>query len=125
MARRGVWQLQKLVLNYCEFSGSSKGVREFVDTMLPQFVKQNPQLPFESVVRRGQHPFWKAEFLSGNSRAVDLRNNDPEEVLRQAVLLRSSAGRKTTLRIKKRHQTSKPSIQGTWTPTTHPTQSMQ
>lgn len=27
MSRLGVWQLRKLVLNYCEFSGSSRGVR--------------------------------------------------------------------------------------------------
>ena len=27
MARHGVWQLQKLTLSYCEFSGSSRGAR--------------------------------------------------------------------------------------------------
>lgn len=27
MARRGVWQLQRLVFNYCEHSGSSRGAR--------------------------------------------------------------------------------------------------
>jgi len=25
--QRGVWQLQKLTINYCEWGGSSKGVR--------------------------------------------------------------------------------------------------
>jgi len=27
MALRGVWQLQKLVVNYCDWGGSSRGIR--------------------------------------------------------------------------------------------------
>lgn len=114
MARRGVWQLQKLVLNYCEFSGSSRGVREFVEHALPEFKSVNPQLPVELVVNRGRHPWWHAEYSSGNQRSVDLRNQDVEEVVRQAVMLRSSAGRKASLKIKHRRVTKSPSIQGAW-----------
>ncbi|GJN30647.1 hypothetical protein PR202_gb18972 [Eleusine coracana subsp. coracana] len=29
MALRGVWQLQKLVVNYCDWGGSSRGIRYF------------------------------------------------------------------------------------------------
>ena len=39
----------------------------------------------------------------------------PEEALRQAVYLRSSTGRKASLRIKERTQTKNPSTQGRWT----------
>ena len=47
---------------------------------------------------------------------VGLRNESPGEVLRQAVYLRSSAGRKTGKPIKERHIRSSPSIQGRWQP---------
>jgi hypothetical protein len=53
--------------------------------------------------------------VAGTRRAVDLRNSDAAEVLRQAVLLRSSAGRKASLQVKKRLRTANPSIQGPWT----------
>ena len=44
-----------------------------------------------------------------------MRNDPPEEVLRQAVHLRSCAGRKASLVVKHRTQTKNPSIQGEWT----------
>ena len=44
MATRGVWQLRELVISYCERSGSSRGVREFLHTRLIPFASENPQL---------------------------------------------------------------------------------
>lgn len=49
-------------------------------------------------------------------RTVDCRNSSPEEILRQAVLLRSSAGRKASLQVKQRTVTRQPSVQGRWSP---------
>jgi hypothetical protein len=54
--------------------------------------------------------------VSGNVRSVGLRNADPAEVLRQALYLRSSSGRRASLRVKARVQTRTPSVQGAWTP---------
>ena len=51
---------------------------------------------------------------NGNGRSVPLRNSDPVEILKQMMLLRSSAGRKTALQVKKRTVTGKPSVQGRW-----------
>ena len=36
--------------------------REFVETMMPQFAADNPQLAVEAAVRRGQHPGLLAEY---------------------------------------------------------------
>ncbi|KAL4534463.1 hypothetical protein Ndes2526B_g05401 [Nannochloris sp. 'desiccata'] len=114
MARRGVWQLQKLIINYCDISGSSSGTREFMKSWLPRFREENPQLEIVEVLKRGGHPFLDASFRNGNTRMVTLRNHLPEEILRQAAYLRSCAGRKTSLRVKQRTQTATPSIQGQW-----------
>jgi large subunit ribosomal protein L43 len=88
MAQRGVWQLRKLVVNYCDFGGSSRGARcalsgracrahlhhpftaaaccsprrEFVQAWLPRFKEENPQLEVEEVMRRGRHPFLLADY---------------------------------------------------------------
>jgi len=43
-----------------------------------------------------------------------MRNSDPVEILRQAMNLRNNIGRKTTIQVKKRVVTSRPSIQGEW-----------
>ncbi|EFN53762.1 hypothetical protein CHLNCDRAFT_136378 [Chlorella variabilis] len=115
MARRGVWQLQKLLVHYCDFGGSSRGTREFVEQILPHFQRDNPQIAIESVVRRGKHPGLQAEYLNRTTRHVDVKNQPAEEVLRQAVYLRSSLGRKASLQVKHRTRTQMPSIQGPWT----------
>lgn len=62
---------------------------------------------------------------NGNVRAVGLRNAAADQVLQQATLLRNSAGRKTSLKVKHRKvfpkekgdasQYVSPSVQGGWT----------
>lgn len=48
---------------------------------------------------------------------MDLKNQSPATILRQSVILRSSAGRKTANRVKKRQISSQPTAQGVWKPT--------
>ena len=62
----------------------------------------------------------------GNDRVVGVKNTDAEEILRQAVVLRNSAGRRTYLKVKHRHQLplirgddgsyarASASVQGSW-----------
>jgi large subunit ribosomal protein L43 len=56
MAVRGVWQLQKLIVCFCDHSGSSAGARDFVHRLLPQFQKLNPQFELSTHLVRGHHP---------------------------------------------------------------------
>mmetsp|Transcript_22395 Transcript_22395/g.39967 ORF Transcript_22395/g.39967 Transcript_22395/m.39967 type:complete len:127 (-) Transcript_22395:308-688(-) len=116
MASRGVWQLSKLKLHYCPFSGSSRGAREFVQHFLPLFEEQNSQLAVETVERRGQHPFWTAQYKNGNRRLVDVKNQEMEEILRHAHILRSCHGRTTKEKVRWRWQPSQVSVQGKWEP---------
>uniref|UniRef100_A0A0E0CWZ3 Large ribosomal subunit protein mL43 n=1 Tax=Oryza meridionalis TaxID=40149 RepID=A0A0E0CWZ3_9ORYZ len=101
MALRGVWQLQKLVVNYCDWGGSSRGIRAFMEAHLPAFKEKNPHLEVVTELVRGQHPNLKGIYT-------------PEDILLQATRLRNSLGRKV-VKLRTRHVTKRPSVQGTWT----------
>mmetsp|Transcript_28674 Transcript_28674/g.80737 ORF Transcript_28674/g.80737 Transcript_28674/m.80737 type:complete len:129 (+) Transcript_28674:59-445(+) len=116
MASKGVWQLAKLRLLYCPFSGSSRGARDFVESFLPIFQKQNSHLDIDADIRRGRHPYLKAEYVNGNSRVVGVKNEDKEEILKHAMILRSSHGRSTSHKVRWRHLSQHRSIQGPWKP---------
>ncbi|KAK3148045.1 hypothetical protein QOZ80_3BG0289910 [Eleusine coracana subsp. coracana] len=114
MALRGVWQLQKLVVNYCDWGGSSRGIRTFMEQHLPAFRENNPHLEVVTELVRGQHPNLKGIYKNHNERVVCVRNLPPEDILLQATRLRNSLGRKV-VKLRTRHVTKRPSVQGTWT----------
>eukprot|EP00891_Asterochloris_glomerata_P003582 jgi/Astpho2/3582/gw1.00058.62.1_t len=114
MAQRGVWQLKKLLVAYCDISGSSAGARAFVKEALPEFAAQNPQLEVQTQLARGLHPQLQGLFVSTQQRKICMRNATPEEILKQAIILRSGIGRNPGLRIQERVISRQKSIQGSF-----------
>ena len=58
MCTRGVFQLRKLSVYFCDFGGSSGGVREaLVSPQLKEFMNRNKQIDFNFIIKRNHHPF--------------------------------------------------------------------
>lgn len=53
--------------------------------------------------------------MNGHTRSVDLKNKEAEEVAWHLEYLRSEKGHRTGNKIS-RHLTSRPSVQGAWSP---------
>ncbi|KAL4203566.1 hypothetical protein AMTRI_Chr01g128650 [Amborella trichopoda] len=66
MALRGVWQLEKLVVSYCNWGGSSRGIRAF----MPSFIDKNPQLEVVNEL-----------IQNNNERVVCVKNMKPEDIV--------------------------------------------
>lgn len=81
MSNRGIACLKSLTISFCDFGGSSKGVRELLKKdSIYKIVNQNNNVQFKFSLRRGRHPFVEAEFVNGFSKTVGLKNIDSKLV---------------------------------------------
>jgi large subunit ribosomal protein L43 len=117
MATRGIYQLTKLRLVYCEHGGSSATIREYISSgRIVDWAREHPHVDVQVTVRNGKHPYVGADYLTGHPKQITVKNmptlNDIQKVVDQ---LYNSSGRKVK-RLKKPVYTSTPSIQGVWTP---------
>ena len=113
MCTRGVWQLEKLVVQYCKIGGSSLGTRQFVRYGLAGVAEQNPQVQFVARERSNRHPLLIASYRKGEDKVWSLRKMSAAEVLSRVQELRNMSGRKPN-KIKNFHVTHNPTVQGEW-----------
>lgn len=120
MATRGVFQLKKLSIYYCEFGGSSRTIRQYIgDGHLIAWATDRPHINIEVIRRGNRHPYVHADYLTStekNSHQISVKNFDDVREI-EAVLnqLANRSGRKIS-RITKNVLSDTPSIQGIWTP---------
>lgn len=118
MATRGIVQLQKLTLKYCEHGGSSRAMREFLSNgKLLEWATRHPETAIEVKVRNGHHPLVAGEYLTQTvSHEISVKNYERwQDVQEVCQMLADRSGRKIT-KITKPVLTDTPSIQGVWTP---------
>lgn len=66
MCSRGVFQLQKLSLFFCDYGGSSSGVRDLITSNnFKNFMASNPHIQLEVICKRNHHPHVKGTYLNG------------------------------------------------------------
>jgi large subunit ribosomal protein L43 len=120
MATRGVFQLNKLKLHYCEKGGSSRSIRDYIiNGKLVEWARLHPHVEIEVKVRNGKHPFVQGDYRSSPSECIhqiSVKNVDSWKDVQDACqTLFNRSGRKIT-KITTPVLTDTPSIQGVWTP---------
>lgn len=121
MATRGVFQLQKLSVYYCEVGGSSQAVRDYLASgQLVEWARVRPHVQIDVRVRNGHHPHVKADYLTQTKETkhqICLKSNKAKTPNVEGIfdLLSNRSGRKIK-KLTKPIYTDTPSIQGIWTP---------
>ncbi|KAL7527714.1 hypothetical protein ACHAXR_002092 [Thalassiosira sp. AJA248-18] len=118
MATRGVSQLKKLRIRYCEFGGSSAVVRDYLQQSphLLNFANDNPQISIIVKPRNGHHPYIQGEYVTGQSKQMCVKNTTEGRVREVMDMLRNTSGRKIVRLGGLAVRGDCPSIQGVWTP---------
>ncbi|CAH1782888.1 unnamed protein product [Owenia fusiformis] len=115
---RHICQLQRLTLKFCKESGTSRGVRDFIENHLIDFTRSNPGIVVYLKPRRHRTPYLVGEYLNTESVYLNVHKNDQEEVCKWVEHLRTRSG-EPIVRLRKKWFTNNPSIQGIWTPFTN------
>ena len=115
MVSRGVNQLKHIRLYFCDFGGSSTGVRDFLKSQeLVNFVKTNEHLKLEVFLKRGHHPYMSSTYINGYVKDQPLRNMDNDDVFEEFIKFNNAFGRKALHHNSIKVMGSKKSIQGQW-----------
>lgn len=81
MVSRGIHQLKHVRLYFCDFGGSSLGVRDILKSQeLVEFMKKHDHLKLEVFLKRGHHPYMSSTYINGYVKDQPLRNHSDEEV---------------------------------------------
>jgi large subunit ribosomal protein L43 len=64
---RYVCQLKRLTLQFCSQGGSSRGLREYIDSDVTTFAKLNPAVAVYVRERRRRHPRLVGEFCKNRA----------------------------------------------------------
>ncbi|CAA9997060.1 unnamed protein product [Nesidiocoris tenuis] len=110
-------QLQRVVIKFCKTHGCSRGVREFVESNLIDFSRQNPGVAVYVKPRRHRAPTITAEYCNGERGYMHVSNMSRDEVYKWLSHQTTQSGREFC-RYRKFWRTETPSIQGVWSPHT-------
>ena len=117
MCTRGVFQLRKLSLFFCDFGGSSAGVREALASQeLNDFMQGNKHIDFNFIIKRNHHPFITGSYINGYLKDMPLRSLKEEEVMTTFNRLRNQLGRQSYTASGTRVYHPVKSVQGKWMP---------
>ncbi|KAJ5635978.1 54S ribosomal protein L51 [Penicillium longicatenatum] len=110
-----IHQCKRLDFHYCKYGGSSRGMLAFLTQTLPNFARENPQIELRVAPRPGKHPVIKGQYVNGREKAICVRNLEPIDILKKAMILKDASGEKLK-RTKKPVTSINESVRGIWSP---------
>lgn len=83
MSTRGISNLKSMTLQFCDFGGSSEGVRDmFKKKEFYQIINSKATTIFKFKLVRGHHPYITAAFINGFQKKVPLKKFSSEDILK-------------------------------------------
>ncbi|OMJ30095.1 54S ribosomal protein L51, mitochondrial [Smittium culicis] len=110
-----VFPCRKLVLNYCETSGSSKAFKEYIVKNSIELAKKLPMIELVVQPRPSRHPIIRAFYANGRQRVYCVKNSSNDEIENTLQRLLGFSGNYNQL-WKKPVISNNPSVRGIWSP---------
>jgi large subunit ribosomal protein L43 len=110
-----ILQCKKITLRYCNWAGSSRGMRHFLEKDFKKFVEQNPKVEFVVVKDHG-HPIISGEYVSGREKVICVRNLEPAKIEQKLKVLRDSSGAQLKPYRGNPVKSINESVRGIWSP---------
>lgn len=119
IARNGVGifvlPCKRIELQYCNWGGSSQGMRDFISNRLSKFASSHPQIEFNVIKKRG-HPVVKGHYSENNNiKPICVRNLNVDNVENALKKVINSSGRKLK-NPKQNVESLNESVRGIWSP---------
>lgn len=121
IARNGVgafvFPCKKITLQYCNWGGSSQGMRDFlVSKRLELLSLKYPHIQFH-ISRKSGHPLLRAQYTNGREKVVCVRNLNIDNVENKLKLLKDSSGEILRRRAQNDNVESlNNGVRGVWSP---------
>ncbi|KAG5356851.1 54S ribosomal protein L51 [Yarrowia sp. C11] len=109
-----VLQCKKVTFRYCNWGGSSEGMRQYLDKNLQKIAAQNPEIEFVAVKDIG-HPFIRGEFVNGAEKTICCKNKHPRFIDGKFEMLKSTDGAPRK-QMKSPVESINESVRGIWSP---------
>lgn len=110
-----ILQCKKITLRYCNWGGSSRGMRRFLENDLKKYVEKNPKLEFVIVKEHG-HPILRGEYTNGKEKVICVRNMEPSKIEQKLNVLRDSSGAQLKPYRGNPVKSVNESVRGIWSP---------
>lgn len=108
---------KKVTLQYCNWGGSSQGMRQFLKSRrLDQLALKEPHIQFE-VVKKSGHPLVRAQYTNGREKVICVRGENIDNVENKIKLLKDCSGEILHKRVAGHNvETLNHSVRGIWSP---------
>jgi len=120
LARNGVgafvFPCRKVTITYCNFGGSSQGMRDFLRLRLKSLAQTYPQVEFRILEKPGSHPVIKGEYNANElTKQICVRKWNIDVIENKLKIILNSSGKQTS-KPKNSVDSLNESVRGIWSP---------